>query len=180
MSTSKDVPLLRKIQESVPDCTYRVDIAIDWIERALELYKVDRDPEYQRGHVWNEAQQRAFVGTLLETPRSVPIFWFNWTNKKYDRSDSEVVDGKQRLAAVLRWINNEIPAECPCGIRVYYGELDAVSLRRLTIVTMSWHFVHLSRRDVMKFYLRLNSGGTVHTQDELDRVRRLLEKEDRP
>ena len=39
---------------------------------------------------------------------------------------------------------------------------------------LSWNFVELKPVEVMKFYLRLNSGGTVHKPKELDKVRRLI------
>jgi hypothetical protein len=34
------------------------------------------------------------------------------------------------------------------------------------------------RRDLLQFYLDLNAGGTVHTTDELARVRALLKEVD--
>jgi hypothetical protein len=134
---------------------------------------MDLDPEYQRGHVWTERQESKFVGALLEHNQAIPPFWMNWTGP--NRQSSEVVDGKQRIKACLRWLNDEIPANCPCGIDVWYSELCEVDNRALDLyVTMSWNFVNLSPVDVMKFYLRLNGGGTIHTEDELERVKRLI------
>jgi hypothetical protein len=42
------------------------------------------------------------------------------------------------------------------------------------MTTLKMHFVQLSRADVLRFYLALNSGGTVHKAKDLDRVRSLL------
>jgi hypothetical protein len=34
-----------------------------------------------------------------------------------------------------------------------------------------------TREEVLQWYLDLNSGGVVHTEEELNRVREMLEKE---
>lgn len=166
--------ILRKIQAHVPDCTYRVDTGLRRLKDTLEHYDINLNPEYQRDHVWTEEQESKFVGALLENHDAIPPFWFNWTNK---RLSAEVVDGKQRLKACLRWLGNEFAAVCPCGEEVWHKELCEIDLRGIsTTVTMSWKFVELDEIEVMKFYLRLNSGGTIHSQHELDRVRNLITK----
>ena len=35
-----------------------------------------------------------------------------------------------------------------------------------------------TRKEVLQWYIELNSGGTVHTDAEIDRVKKLLRKED--
>lgn len=167
--------ILKRVQESVPDCTYRVNIGLGGLLKAIDQYKIDLDPDYQRGHVWTEEQERKFVGALLENHNAIPPFWFNWLDIDFFRSHSEVVDGKQRIKACVRWLKEEIEAECPCGISVPYDKLNEVDHRNLAMYAMmDWNFVHLNREDVMKFYLRLNCGGTVHTPAELEHVRKLL------
>jgi hypothetical protein len=42
-----------------------------------------------------------------------------------------------------------------------------------------WHVNDLkTREEVLIWYLEMNSGGTPHTKEELDRVKRMLEKEE--
>lgn len=165
--------LLREIQSNVPVCNYRVDTSLGNLNSSIEQFRVNLDPEYQRGYVWQEDQQSKFVGALIENPSSIPVFWFNWVN---NHESSELVDGKQRINACLRWLNNEIEAKCPCGVNVWYKDLDEVSLRGLNIsVLMKWNFVDLDEQEVMKFYLRLNCGGTVHTDEELEKVRKMID-----
>lgn len=170
------MPILNDIQSSVPDCTYHVNVGMGHLPQAIEQYGVDLDPVYQRGHVWDENQESSFVGAMLENSRSIPPFWFNWVSRDHHRSHSEIVDGKQRIKAILRWLNREFTAICPCGAKVHLDDLDTVDHRNINMsTTMEWNFVDLSNKEVMKFYLRLNSGGTVHSSEELDRVRSLIE-----
>ena len=44
-------------------------------------------------------------------------------------------------------------------------------------MSMAIHINDLqSEKDVLQWYLEMNSGGTPHTQEELDRVKLLLQK----
>ncbi len=168
---------LRRVQLLTPDCTYRVDYAIAAIPRFLEQYSVDMDPDYQRGYVWTKKQKQAFVGAVLQNHHAIPIFWFN----TLDIGKSEVVDGKQRLNAILGWLDNRYEEICPCGETFWYRDADVIAKRSLNMmVTLKMHFVQLSRLDVMKFYLSLNSGGTVHKPKDLNKVRKMIEDTKEP
>ena len=44
-------------------------------------------------------------------------------------------------------------------------------------MTLRWQFVEMNKIEVMKFYIRLNSGGTVHTKKDLEKVKEYIMKE---
>lgn len=162
---------LRRVQRLAPDCTYRVDIAIAAIPRFIEQYGIDMDPDFQRGYVWTTQQKQKFVGAVLQNNNGIPIFWYNTLSL----GKAEVVDGKQRLSAILGWIDGKYDAVCPCGERFAFADQDDIGGRNLDMMTtLKMHFVQLPRPDVLRFYLALNSGGTVHKAKDLDRVRSLL------
>lgn len=143
---------------------------LSFLEDALELFDVQDDAPYQRGHKWTEAQQIAFVGHVLTGGVVNPII----TNMKTKDVDGpcEVVDGKQRLRALVRWLHNEIPADV-LGQLVYLRDCDPVSFRRLDVRITIWT-VQLDRVGVMRLYLRLNRGGTPHTNEEIAKVEQML------
>lgn len=160
---------LREVQNSVPPCVYRVDIPLKTLRQNLDLYTVNLDPYYQRGYVWNLEQSEKFVGALLASNRQIPPIWLNWTNK---RASCEVVDGKQRMNACLKWLNGEIVAKCPCGEKFWYKDVE----KDITFLTINWLFVELDEIEVMRFYLRLNAGGTVHSNLDLMRVELFIQE----
>jgi hypothetical protein len=140
--------------------------------------KLNIDPDYQRDHVWTDEQAEKFVGHLIEGG-AVPIIIVNEGDLSGAYLD-EVVDGKQRLTAAYRWMKGEIAAQLTDGRRVYLEDLDEESQRYitgLTGATMEIGYVRLSRAGVLRLYLRLNRGGTVHTDDEINHVRDLLAAE---
>lgn len=82
----------------------------------------------------------------------------------------ELVDGLQRITAVRKFMANEIPA---FGVfrRDYTGHLGVRPSFRWQVTTIP------TKAEVLKVYLMLNSGGTVHSPEAIEKVKRLLETE---
>ena len=141
-------------------------------------------PDYQRGAVWTQEQQERFVGHVL-TGGEVPDIFVQRYNcgdhapKGTDYLDLpiEVIDGQQRLRAIVAFLKGE------CGAQVYhdgkwhtyqYAEMNEIERGEINgIGGMRIVYVDISREDRLRFYLRLN-GGVAHTEAELDKVRRML------
>jgi hypothetical protein len=79
-----------------------------------------------------------------------------------------LVDGKQRLDAVLGFLNNEFPIFGDSYRRDFTGFLR-------TRASFKWHVNDLKSRDeVLQWYVDLNAGGTIHSPDEIARVRSMI------
>lgn len=163
----------------LPFASYRINVPWNSLIETLEnwsserkLAKVDLDPDFQRAHVWTEEQQIAYVEYMLRGGFSGQDIFFNCPGWMSDfRGPFVLVDGKQRITAVLRFLNNEIMA-----YGYYYREYEGKIPWSVGFV---FHVNNLkTRKEVLKWYLGMNSGGTVHTKDELNKVRDLLEKEE--
>lgn len=130
------------------------------------------EPDYQRGHVWTEAQQTAFVEYGLMGGETGMVITTNCPGWMGDyRGPYELVDGLQRVTAVLRFLRNEIQA---------FGHYrrEFTGRMRGTICRFEWRVLDLpTRTDVLRLYLLMNSGGVVHSPEEIARVRALLERE---
>ena len=170
-----EMPDFRAIPQ-FPHGNYRVDVSWQHLELHLARqfqYGLDLDPDFQRPHVWTEAQQVAYVEYILKNGSSGRELYFNCPGWQHGRTRGEyvIVDGKQRLQAVRRFMAGEIPA---FGYRLedYKSEPDMLSAR------FSWNIAEVeSRAEVLRWYLDFNRGGTVHTQEDLSKVQELLTKE---
>jgi hypothetical protein len=134
------------------------------------------NPDFQRGHVWTKDQQIAFVEHVLRGGKGCLHMIFNAPN--HDLRSYTCVDGLQRLTAVWKFMHNEL---------MVFGDKTCLDLSKATKRTggkFPWstyqfdvHVIHIdSKAELLRFYLELNDGGTPHTREELDRVRRLLVK----
>ena len=165
--------------EQFPNIHYRVDLDWDQLEehfdRYIREYKLDLNPDFQRGHVWTEQQQISYVEFALKGPQSGREIYLNHPNWMGTfKGDFVLVDGKQRLNAALRFCRNEIPA---------FGLLrrEFTGLRPDQIPSSASFSINIAKlktkADVLKWYLDFNAGGTPHTQEEIDKVRSLLKEQ---
>ena len=150
----------------------------DWgkTEGLPKFLGMNLDPDFQRSHVWTEDKQIAYVEFCLRNGTGSRTILFNHPGWNDDyRGEMVLVDGKQRLEAVRKFIRNELPIFG--GNRLNDFD-DPKALLRSSGANFSFSVNSLqTRREVLEWYLQINSGGVVHTKDELDKVEAMLEKE---
>ena len=146
----------------------------DWLEDYRQSVGLDLDPDFQRGHVWTPAQQVAYVEFILRGGMSGRTLYWNSVNFHLSSQIKtlQIVDGKQRLKAVTEFLQNKL--------RVFghkYCEMHR-SCFRLGGTDFVMAVNNLAtREDVLHWYLDLNSGGTPHSEEEIQRVQALLHAE---
>lgn len=131
------------------------------------------DPDFQRGHVWTEVQQIRYVEFVLRGGESSREIHFNhpgWMNS-YEGA-MVLVDGKQRLESVRKFMRNELP--------IFDGHTLSDFDEKPSILRADF-IIHVNdlptRAEVLQWYLDLNDGGVVHSSEEIQKVRKLLEEE---
>lgn len=83
-----------------------INIASFW--EGFSLGKFNFDPPYQRDSVWDEEKQSFFIDSILRNYPIPPIFLHQKIDDETGRITFEVVDGKQRLTAIVNFINGQI------------------------------------------------------------------------
>jgi hypothetical protein len=134
-------------------------------------------PEWQRGRVWSEQQKSDWCGYVLgQFP--VPAVWMRQVDT-VDGFRDELLDGQQRLTALLQWVRGEIPANLPWVSRQVWctSEYDRRRLTRLATPCLELPTTTTDEQAV-QLYLLLNTAGTPHTEQELDRARNFLRNKD--
>lgn len=85
-------------------------ISIASFHEQNQLKKFNYDPPYQRRSVWSDEKQSYFIDSILRNFPIPPIFLHRKIDADTGKTNFDVIDGKQRLTAIARFINNEIPA----------------------------------------------------------------------
>lgn len=164
-----DIPKFTK------DADYQVNQPWKFLLDSMTIYlvqhRLDMNPDFQRGHVWNQKQRIAYVEYILKGGISGRTIYFNHPGWMSDfKGDFVLVDGLQRLTSVMQFLNNKFPV---------FGYLYKEYTDR-----MAWNadFVFKinnlkTRKEVLQWYLDLNSGGVIHTKKELDKIKHLLDLE---
>lgn len=174
MPRFKDIP-------QFPHSNYKCNIPWRHLEKHIQSQQenipagmgvLDLEPDFQRAHVWTQAQQSRYIEYVLQGGQSGRDIYFNCPGWGRDyRGPYVIVDGKQRLQAIRLFMADQVPA---FGYTLSQYE-DKFSWSQADIV---WHVAALdTRADVLRWYLSINSFGTPHTTEEIERVRALLVEE---
>lgn len=173
------MPRFQDIPQFTPFSGYAVHVGWDYLPihyaRSVEHYGLNVCPDFQRGYVWKPEQKVKYIEYVLQGGQSGRHLYFNcprWQDggigPGYKDGWYVLVDGKQRLDAVLGFLNNEFPIFGGNYFRDYSDRLTTI---RTNFV---WNVNTLKTRDeCLQWYIDLNTGGTVHTAEEIAKVRAL-------
>jgi hypothetical protein len=141
----------------------------------IEGQAVDLAPDFQRrGGIWSDrGQSRLIESLLLKIP--LPTFYAaEDADEKW-----EIVDGIQRLTAIVRFVNPALRDETPLHLRdlEYLEPLNGKSFaglparlqRRLLETEFIFHIIRHKTPGPVKFniFARINTGGTPLSAQEL-------------
>jgi len=151
---------------------YHVDIFWTYLRQWLNSHEVNLDPDFQREYIWNQKQKEQYIEWILRGGQSGKDIYFNhpgWF--KGFEGEMIIVDGKQRVNAVLDFLDNRVKA-----YNYYYKEYE--DKINYLMASFSVYIADLEKRiDVLKWYIDMNTGGTYHTDKEINHVKNLLEIE---
>lgn len=158
--------------------SYRVNVDWKYLEEMLENYfstkggmsPLDLNPDFQRGHVWAREQQTAYVEYILKggvSGREIYLNCNGWMGSY--KGPFVIVDGKQRLEAVRAFLRNEVPV-----FNYYFKDFTDRLPTGSAFFCININNLK-TRKEVLQWYLEMNTGGVVHTKEELNRVKNLLE-----
>jgi uncharacterized protein with ParB-like and HNH nuclease domain len=165
-----------QIPQYTRDGNYSINVSWKYLEKWIDEHEsevgLNLNPDYQRAHVWSKNQQIAFVEFQLRGGVGSNILRYNCPGWMAGfEGPFELVDGKQRLEAVLKFMRNELKV-----FGYYLSEFeDNINIIRPDFI-MTINDLPL-RSQVLQWYLDINAGGVIHTEEELERVRKLLEIE---
>lgn len=74
-----------------------------------KLGKISYSPKFQRESVWSEENQSYFIDSLVKGIPCPPIFLHEMIDTQTGEITYEIIDGKQRLESIKRFLGNEIP-----------------------------------------------------------------------
>lgn len=168
----RDIPQFT--QKGSWECDFDFKDLLKFIDKQIEIYGLQLNPDFQRGHVWTEEQQIAWIEFFLKGGKTGRVLYFNYPSwggsfvKDGEYDDFVCVDGLQRITAIRRFVNDEIPV-----FGSFFSEYeDEMSLMRNS-VRININNLR-SKKEVLQWYVDMNAGGTPHTDEEIQRVQLMI------
>lgn len=169
----------KDINPFIKDGTYQVNYSlkslVNWINEQEQEYNLQLNPDFQRGHVWTKEQQISWLEFFIRGWKTGNILYFNdpywltWNHNNTGYNDFVCVDGLQRITTIQMFINNEIPV-----FGAFYKEFEDpkwLNNNRTIMVNVN---TLKTKNDVLKWYIDMNSGGTPHSKEEIERVKKMI------
>lgn len=177
--------LVRPMQSS----NYAVSIELHHLERQLERYdseakkdggELKLNPDFQRGHVWSLEKQISYIENLIRGVAPINIKFncakfidYHAKVTGMNGFDMVCVDGLQRMTAVLSFMKGDF--------KIFDNAHDVNSLAGTPFAIRRYSFLFeiydiRDYGDLIQFYIDLNTGGVVHSNEEIDRVKKLQEE----
>lgn len=122
-----------------------------------------------------KSNKQNFWNSFFEVVKRVVLFNFNnpfWHSVKSGTgySDFVCVDGLQRITAIQRFLNDEIRV-----FGLLYSEFEGETdlIRHGMVININ---DLKTKKEVLQWYIQMNSGGTPHSTEEIERVKKLMEE----
>ena len=101
-------------------------ISIATFHEQNQINKFNYEPPYQRHSVWSDEKQSYFIDSILRNFPIPPIFLHRKIDDDTGATTFDVIDGKQRLTSISRFIAGQICASNEYGEESQEDELSGV------------------------------------------------------
>lgn len=150
----------------------RVDFESMVVQDVANFHKAGElkvDPWYQRRSVWTPTQRGYLINTLFVKKPIPTIYIRHYLDIEQEKSIKEIVDGQQRIRAVLGYLNDEFTARHPAHPKpVKYSALSAAQKAEFRMTKLpTGILVSADEADVIEIFGRLNSiSKTLNAQEK--------------
>ncbi|MBI4965285.1 MAG: DUF262 domain-containing protein [Desulfomonile tiedjei] len=142
------------------------------IQDLINLHKsgdLELNPWYQRRSVWKQPQKAYLINTLFEQKPIPSIYIRHSLDLDAEKSIREVVDGQQRIRAILEFVDGVFVASHPAHThKVKYSQLKRTEAEHFKLTSISvGYLLGATDGDVIEIFGRLNSvAKTLNAQEK--------------
>lgn len=165
--------MINRLRNAKFNCTSSVRM-IDSFILSMKAGEFDMNPPYQRPLVWSTEHKIAFIEYLVS---GHPIGHFAVATIETDDTYMiELVDGKQRMNAILSFINNEFGIHINDEL-IYYQDMNISEQRKFRNMPLPVCELH-NANDLkvrVRFFHAVNFGGVPQSEEHRIMVEQMLE-----
>jgi hypothetical protein len=144
-------------------------LAMNSLRNLFDASKINFSPSYQRNEVWSRYQKQLLIDSLF-AEYDIPKVYFH-NKKDGDKTFYDVVDGQQRLKAILGFMNDEFPLSKdsrPGLSNKKYSDLDVEDRIQFDMFTVDICFLQsgYDEDDINDMFLRLQFGTPLNAAEK--------------
>lgn len=158
---------------------YGTEIRIDYMNQMVDSLLhtaywrglID-NPDYQRGYVWTDDDKRRLIASVFEHA-DIGKFIF-LTDDTYKDHRLEVIDGKQRLRALMDFREGRLTYQGRTWFELSHN--DRYAFGRLPVQTCELRKSRVKKSDVLKVFLLVNRAGVPQTEEHITRAKEMYKQ----
>ncbi len=128
-------------------------------------------PKYQRNQLWNRQQQSYLIDSLLRDIPIPPIFIREYIDFQQQKTIREVVDGQQRLSAIIQFKHDEyalLPEHNEVYGGMYFSDLpEEIKYNFLYKELLIQQIITNNDAEIYEIFVRYNTNSTPLNDQEL-------------
>jgi Protein of unknown function DUF262 len=128
-------------------------------------------PEYQRDYVWTLEDKQRLVKSIFDR---ADIGKFVLMQHPFPENRLEVIDGKQRLRAIMDFIEGRFAYEGKTWFQLSHN--DKRSFFDIMVQVCQLEADRVKKSDVLWLFLSINRGGVPQTEEQVAKVKALYEQ----
>lgn len=165
--------MLNRIKEKRSFKTESVGITIESWVSFFERNRVETEVDYQREYVWKKDQQQLFLNSIIS---GLPLGYISVVKDK-SAFVYEIVDGKQRLTTLRKFVENEISVEIN-GEEVFYKDLNMAERNMFESCDLPMvRLIDPTKLDKLNYFMMINFGGVAQSEEHKKKVERMILEE---
>lgn len=135
---------------------------------------IDMEPEYQRDYVWSQKDKESLISSIFN---NIEIGRFVFKKNPFDPTKTikrlEIVDGKQRLNAIVEFFTGQFKWNGK-----YYHELSHRDRYKFmdTKVMICDLDRDMTRKDIMEVFVRINTTGKVMDSAHIEKIQKMIDE----
>jgi hypothetical protein len=166
---------LRPINKTEESLIQNDNLRLSFTQQTISslLHKVyhfgtDMDPDYQREYCWELEDKVALIDSIF---RNIDIGKFVFVHNDYsDEYLYEILDGKQRLRAILDFYENRFAYKGK-----YFNDLSKIDQHWFTDYCVSVAEVLRSdKKEILNYFVMLNTTGKPIDTKHIDKVKNMI------
>lgn len=164
------------IEKTIADMTTKdvITSQVQFLIKFIAENQLDLNPIYQRDYVWSTEQKQSFINSLVQGKTTIkPTYLYN--NVPINEPMYEVLDGKQRINAVLSYMKNEFSVN-----GFYYRDLPIIDTNKFLHLPVEYtriKYFHPQKGHItiplenkIELFLQINEYGQRMSDKDLERV----------
>ncbi len=134
-------------------------------------YGADDAPEYQRDYVWTNKDEINLINSIIN---GSDIGKFIFLKYKWPKVDAEVLDGKQRLNTLIRFITSQFKVN-----GLYWHEWSRFDRQRFGDHVVQYAELdaeNFTEADKLRIFLQVNAAGVPQSEEHLTKIKTRLQE----